>query len=216
MGWPFPINVAHTCGAFYNAQCGSDITSVWTRFAGMHGNDNNIGTMASTNGGIRPLFYRINIETERKIEYVMFYNRVDSNFHRIDLSTIRVGNDITSTQNTICATLNATLIQNRSCGVSGRYISIVHPPNANVEINFLELEVYTTRCEQCPAGKYKDITGPDTCTDCPPNMFSLPGSISPAACTGCMPGFFESNTGGCTACPAGTYKGDAGVSACIS
>ena len=75
---------------------------------------------------------------------------------------------------------------------------------------------YTTQCQQCPVGKFKDIIGQDTCTDCPPNMVSLPGSISIEACTGCMPGYFENTTGECTACPAGTYNSDAGVSACIS
>jgi hypothetical protein len=213
MGWPFPVNVARACGPSYNQQCGpADATSHFTQWAPSRGNDARFNSGLNTLGGMRPRFYRLDLNTPRTIEYVLVYHTNSG----IDRATLRVGDNIISTRNAICATFNTSSFQNSSCGLTGNYISIVHPPDTNAELRFMELEVFTTQCQQCPAGKYKNITGPDTCTDCPPNMFSLPGSISPAACTGCMPGYFESNTGQCTACPAGTYKSNAGVSACIS
>jgi len=66
-------------------------------------------------------------------------------------------------------------------------------------------------CVPCPAGTFKDLTGPAACKSCLENSNSTKGS---AACA-CNAGFTESETEGvCIACSTGTYKAELGNQAC--
>ncbi|GMH62012.1 hypothetical protein TrRE_jg13300 [Triparma retinervis] len=40
----------------------------------------------------------------------------------------------------------------------------------------------TDACEICPEGKFSNVTGPSTCTDCPDDFYCASGSASPVAC----------------------------------
>jgi hypothetical protein len=60
-------------------------------------------------------------------------------------------------------------------------------------------------CQGCAVGGYKDAIGNVTCTQCPMNSRSLPGSNSSLDCV-CKLGYSGPNGGPCTACPAGSFK----------
>jgi len=68
-------------------------------------------------------------------------------------------------------------------------------------------------CVSCPAGKYKDTTGSQECTDCPTNSSSQPGGDALADCY-CEAGYSGPGGGACEACAAGYYKATAGSANC--
>lgn len=68
-------------------------------------------------------------------------------------------------------------------------------------------------CVSCPAGKYKDTTGSQECTDCPTNSSSNPGGDALADCY-CEAGYSGPGGGACEACAAGYYKATAGSANC--
>jgi hypothetical protein len=57
-------------------------------------------------------------------------------------------------------------------------------------------------CVPCIAGRYADVTGSKTCTDCPPNTSSSPGA---SACGSCPAGYTCPEDGLAQACPEGFY-----------
>ena len=89
-------------------------------------------------------------------------------------------------------------------------------------------------CTACAAGKYKTVPGSATCTDCsagtysttigatamatcttcPSNSQSSPGSTALTSCV-CKEGFTGPNGGTCAACAVGKYKVATGSAACI-
>jgi hypothetical protein len=68
------------------------------------------------------------------------------------------------------------------------------------------------QCIACAAGKYKDSTGTDSCTDCRLNSISPPASTSSAACLCDIGRFLIAD--GCYGCSAGYYKDVIGNQAC--
>ena len=68
-------------------------------------------------------------------------------------------------------------------------------------------------CATCNAGKYKAITGPQTCTSCHANSSSASGSSNANACI-CNAGY--SGSGECNPCDIDTYKSQSGNEACTA
>ena len=218
-GWSFPVNVARACGVEYQNNCPVDISSPWDIGPDLWGNprygndgvtsDSALIVHSSVSRPNSIQWYTIDFTTPRSVECMVFYNRVDSGSGmdnatlRIAGATIRVGDNTSSEHNPMCAALSTDTVQNSVCAATGRFMSIVMPNT--LALNFLELEAYTSQCQKCATGTFKNGTGPNQCTFCSPHATSLPGSISAAACT-CVSDYYGPVYNPnvllvCTACP---------------
>jgi hypothetical protein len=73
-----------------------------------------------------------------------------------------------------------------------------------------------TSCGLCPAGSYKNSTGPGQCTPCTEGTAApQAGSFSCAVCTDAIPAGHMRNASGCSVpCPRGSYKSSIGPGIC--
>ena len=69
-------------------------------------------------------------------------------------------------------------------------------------------------CTPCPAGTYKDKAGSAGCSDCLSSASSSPAASDNVTDCKCNAGYTGDDGGECTACAAGTYKGEAGSAGC--
>ena len=107
-----------------------------------------------------------------------------------------------------------------SCGSGATSIS----PNASTFTSTCvcqagyTLAISGSSCESCPSGYYKSASGNGVCSPCGTGatVKSAAGASYAAACD-CLAGYqLSANASSCATCPAGSYKGSVGNTACVS
>ena len=172
-------NVARTCGPTENAACPAQLSSSHPSFPASNGNDGDLESMAHVMDNYGPHTFRIDFEKTRTVQYIKFVNR-ESFSNRIVGAQIRVGFDALWENNPICpdADLDADLIQNRTCNLSGRYIFIVVSAARAAQdnpLNFMEFQAFAATMTDCMS--------------CPSNAVSLQRSTAVDACE-CQADFY--------------------------
>ena len=182
-------NVARMCGPGRDAACPAVALSLGTGAvthgtstssssalssanAASTGNDGLLTTLmhtAVTNPAGRVTFM-IDLQETRVLQYIRFFNRIDSLQSRITGAVIRVGSSAAWADNTICATLSVADVQTHDCNLIGRYVFIV--ADSAEAMNFRELQAFSG------------------CTACPPGATAPAGSTAAAACA-CRAGGFR-------------------------
>ena len=116
------------------------------------------------------------MQTTVYVRRVRIYNRGDCCQYRLDNFEIRIGNDPTFLNNTVCVTAQPTFsdFKDFTCVMSGRYISLQVLHNDG-HLMFREFEVYGTKldldpnlymCRMCPRNMATNNTGAHVCEAC--------------------------------------------------
>lgn len=167
--------------------------------------------------GMTP-WWRVRFEREAVVQSVEIQNYDGQKMSNFE---IRVGNDQSWTNlksQTLCAgalTWTHATSNSYTCtsAVRGRYLYIINGANAPVLLSEVKVRGYlmpaTEACVVCPAGSYKERSGPGTCTACVAGKASPVVGSTSNTCTNCglagTPNTYSAEgAASCTACPANT------------
>lgn len=167
--------------------------------------------------GMTP-WWRVRFEREAVVQSVEIQNYDGQKMSNFE---IRVGNDQSWTNLkslTLCAgalTWTHATSNSYTCtsAVRGRYLYIINGANAPVLLSEVKVRGYlmpaTEACVVCPAGSYKERSGPGTCTACVAGKASPVVGSTSNTCTNCglagTPNTYSAEgAASCTACPANT------------
>ena len=143
--------------------------------------------------GMTP-WWRVRFEREAVVQSVEIQNYDGQKMSNFE---IRVGNDQSWTNlksQTLCAgalTWTHATSNSYTCtsAVRGRYLYIINGANAPVLLSEVKVRGYlmpaTEACVVCPAGSYKERSGPGTCTACVEGKTSPVVGSTSNTCTNC-------------------------------